>query len=305
MQVILGAGGAIGNDLARELKKYTAQVRLVSRNPEKVNDDDELLAGDLTDGEFADKAVAGSEVAYITVGLQYNIQVWRAKWPVIMQNVISSCKKHNTKLVFFDNMYMYDKNKLNPMTEETEIQPSSEKGKVRAQIAEMLLNEVKSGKLQGLIARAADFYGPGIGNSVLNEAVVNNLKKRKKAIWFGKLNHLHNFTYTPDAAMATALLGNTPSAYGEVWHLPTVQPLTMREWINRFAAEIGTKPNSMVIPKFMIILMGFINPLMKETTEMLYQYDRNYNFDSSKFETVFNVKPTQVETAIHEIVKAG
>jgi len=37
MQVILGAGGTIGKDLAKELINYTPKVRLVSRNPQKIN----------------------------------------------------------------------------------------------------------------------------------------------------------------------------------------------------------------------------------------------------------------------------
>ena len=43
MQTILGSGGAIGLPLAKELKSFTSQIRLVSRNPKKVNDTDELF----------------------------------------------------------------------------------------------------------------------------------------------------------------------------------------------------------------------------------------------------------------------
>ena len=62
---------------------------------------------------------------------------------------------------------MYDPTKLSFMTEDTPVNPSSKKGKVREEIATMLLNEVKAGKLKALIARSADFYGPGIKNSIL------------------------------------------------------------------------------------------------------------------------------------------
>jgi uncharacterized protein YbjT (DUF2867 family) len=37
MQTILGANGTIGSVLAKELGAYTNQIRLVSRNPKKVN----------------------------------------------------------------------------------------------------------------------------------------------------------------------------------------------------------------------------------------------------------------------------
>jgi len=302
MQVILGAGGAIGNDLAKELKNYTKKVRLFSRNPQKVNDDDELFKGDLTNKQNVEDAVKGAAIAYLTAGLPYRALDWERQWPVIMKNVISACKKHKTKLVFFDNMYMYDKEKLSPMTEETEVNPPSRKGKVRAQIAQMLLDEAQSGKVEALIARAADFYGPGIKNAVFNEAIVNNLKAGKSANWFCSVKHKHNFTWTPDAAKATALLGNTESAYGQAWHLPTVQAFPMHEWIEITANMLGVKPKSIVAPQLLVKIMGVFNPLMREMKEMLYQYDRDYDFDSSKFETVFNMKPTPVAEAMKRMV---
>lgn len=305
MQVILGAGGVIGNDLAKELKKYTSEIRLASRNPKKVNDGDELVICDLTQPGDVDKAVKGCEIAYLTAGLKYQLSTWQRKWPVVMKNTIEACKKHKTKLVFFDNIYMYHPDKLNPMTEETAVLPSSKKGKIRAEIAQMVLDEIKSGKLQALIARSADFYGPGISNSVFNEVVVKNLKAGKKANWFSSLNNLHNFTYTPDAAKATALLGNTAAAYGEVWHLPTAAPIKGKEWIDKVGKELGVEPKTQVASKFIIQIMGLFNPVMKEFVEMLYQWDRDYNFDSSKFETVFKMKPTSVDEAIKQIIKTS
>ena len=305
MQVILGAGGAIGNDLAKELLKYSKEIRLASRNPKKINDIDELVKCDLTNPKEVDAAVKGCKVAYLTVGLPYRLRNWQEQWPQIMRNVIDACKKHKTRLVFFDNIYMYHPDKLNPMTEETEVKPSSKKGQVRALIAQMVLDEIRIGKLEALIARAADFYGPGITNSVFNEVVFKNLKAGKKANWFCSLNYLHNFTFTPDAAKATALLGNTGSAYNQVWHLPTVSPVTGKEWIEKMANELGIEAKTQVASKFIIQVMGIFNPIMKEFVEMLYQWNRDYNFDSSKFETVFKMKPTSIDEGIRQIVKAG
>jgi nucleoside-diphosphate-sugar epimerase len=305
MQVILGSGGAMGNDLSKELKNYTDKIRLASRNPKRINDDDELVKCDLTNANDVDEAVRGCNVAYLTVGLPYRIKNWQEQWPMVMKNTIAACKKHKAKLVFFDNIYMYNPDKMSPMTEETEISPVSKKGKVRAEIAQMVLDDIKTGKLEALIARAADFYGPGITNSVFKEVVFKNLKSGKKANWFCSLNYLHNFTFTPDAAKATALLGNTESAFNQVWHLPTAAPLTGKQWIEKVAKELGVEPKTQVASKFIIQLMGIFNPIMKEFVEMLYQWDRDYKFDSSKFETVFNLKPTPIDDAIKQIIKAG
>lgn len=304
MQTILGAGGTIGTELAKALPKYTDQIRLVSRNPEKVNPEDQLHPADLLKAEEVEKAVAGSDVVYLTVGLPYNIKVWASQWVPLMKNVIGACEKHQAKLVFFDNIYMYDPNHLAPMNEETPINPPSKKGKVRAKVAKMVTDEVAEGRLTALIARSADFYGPGIeGSSMLTETVFNNLAQGKKADWLGGLDYKHSFTYTPDAGKATALLGNTPEAYGQVWHLPTAPvPPTGREWVAAIARELGVDAKSRVAPKWMVRIIGLFNPVMKEMVEMMYQYDRDYVFDSSKFEKHFDFQPTPYEAGIKHIV---
>jgi len=306
MQTILGSGGAIGIELAKALTRHTSDIRLVSRTPQRVNPTDHLFPADLTNPAEVQKAVAGSETLYLTVGLPYDIKIWQSTWPLIMKNVIDACKTHQARLVFFDNMYMYDPDHLNPMTEETPIRPVSKKGAVRAQIVKMILNEVESGALQATIARSADFYGPSVGNtSVLTETVFKNLANGKKANWFGSSDCRHSFTYTPDAGKATALLGNTEDAFNQVWHLPTApHPLTGKEWIEAIAKELGVAPGFRVVSKFMARTIGVFVPIMKELAEMMYQYDRDYVFNSDKFEKRFDFVPTAYLEGIRTIVRS-
>ena len=306
MQTILGANGTIGSLLVKELTAYTNQIRLVSRNPKKVNATDELFPADLTDASQVEKAVEGSEVVYLLVGFDYKLKVWQHNWPRLMRATIDACIKHHAKLVFFDNVYMYDKNAIPHMTEESAINPPSKKGLVRKEIAEMLLNEVKSGKLTALIARSADFYGPDNEKSLLIELVYKNMKKGKKANWFINVDKKHSFTYTPDAAKATALLGNTNNAYNQMWHLPTDKnTLTAKELIDLFAKEINADNRVTVLSKWLLKMMGWFVPVLKEMPEMIYQYDRDYFFDSSKFEKRFNFKPTSYQEGIKKTVEGS
>lgn len=302
MQTILGANGVIGKGLAKELLTYTSDIRLVSRHPQVVNVKDQLMSADLTKADQVDKAVAGSEIVYLTVGLEYNIRVWRAQWPVIMHNVIESCKKHGAKLVFFDNVYMYDRDLMGNMIEETLIRPTSKKGVVRAQIESMLKKEMNDGALAALIARSADFIGPA--NSVLVEMVYKNFSKGKKANWFSKTNNIHSFTNTLDAARGTAKLGNAPDAYGQVWHLPTSDArLTGKDWIGLFAKEMNVKPVFSALPNWMLGLLGLFIPVMRELKEMAYQYDRDYFFNSSKFNKRFGYTPVTPGEGVKNLVK--
>lgn len=301
MQTILGAGGAIGTNLAKELTRYTTRIRLVGRNPKPVNDTDELVSANLMNKAALAKAVAGSEVVYLVAGLTYKAKVWEAQWPVIMRNVIDACKQYKSKLVFFDNMYMYDPEHLNRMTEATPVRPVSRKGAVRAQIAQMLLDEINGSSLQAMIVRAADFLGTH--NSVIFEMVAKNLAKGKKANWMVDADKIHSFTYVPDAAKATALLGNTPDAYRQVWHLPTDDgQLTGRQWVQLFAQEQGKAPKLSVLSKGMMGVLGIFIPVLREFKEMAYQYEKDYYFDSSKFTQRFGLSATPPQEAIKEIV---
>jgi len=306
MQTILGSGGAIGIELAKALKEYTSQIRLVSRNPKKVNETDEIFPADLLNPSEVNEAVKGSTIVYVTVGFPYNLKIWKENWPEFTANVIDACITQNCKLVFFDNIYMYDPDHLNGMNEKTPINPPSKKGKIRAEIAEMILSKVKEGKLIALIARSADFYGPGIKNtSMLTETVFKPLSSGKKANWMASLNFKHSFTYTPDAGKATALLGNSEKAYNQVWHLPTAEnPFTGQEWINAIAKEMNVKPKTQTATKFIVKLLGLFIPLMREMPEMMYQYDRDYVFNSDKFTNHFDFKPTSYLDGIREIIKS-
>jgi len=302
-QTILGANGTIGKLLAKELAIFTNQIRLVSRNPKKVNETDELFPADLTNEEMVEKAIEGSEIVYLVVGLDYNINVWREKWPKLMRATIASCVKHKAKLVFFDNVYLYGIKAIEHMTEDSPINPISKKGMVRKEIAEMIMKEIKAANLTALIARAPDFYGPGNEKSFLNETVFKNIKKGKRPNWFIDATKKHSFIYTPDAAKATAILGNTPEAYNQVWHLPTDKnTLTGEEWVSLFNKEMNSSKKVMVLHMFMLRILGIFMPFMREMPEMMYQYDRDYFFDSSKFNKHFNFTPTSYETGVKQIV---
>ena len=305
MQTILGSGGAIGTPLAKELAKYTDKVRLVARHPKKVNESDELFAADLTDKEAVNKAVAGSEVVYLTVGLVYKIKIWRKDWPLIMSNVIDACILHNTKLVFLDNVYAYAKSEIPHMTENSLISAETKKGKVRQQLVEMIFDAIEKRKLKALIARSADFYGPEVKSSFMEIAVFDKFRKNKKAFWQSDATKIHSFTYTPDAAKATAKLGNNPAAYDQSWHLPTsAEKWTGIDFINRIADDMNVKTRYYILSKTMIGLIGFFSPMVRELKEMQYQNDRDYFFDSSKFDREFSFKPHSYKEGIKEILQA-
>ena len=110
---------------------------------------------------------------------------------------------------------------------------------------------------------------------------------------------------TPDAGKAKAILGNTDSAYNQIWHLPTDKnALTGKEFIELSAKEFGIKPEYILLKKWMIKLIAPFNSIVRESLEMLYQNEFDYLFDSTKFEKEFSFKPTSYEDGIFETVSS-
>lgn len=301
MHTILGAGGAIANELAKVLMANNQTPRLVSRNPKPIPGA-VTMAADLNNSAQTSAAVKGSSVVYLCAGLAYDIRIWKKMWPAIMQNTIDACKEHKAKLIFFDNIYCLGK--VNgAMTEESPFNPISKKGQVRAAIATQLLNEIKAGNITALIARAADFYGPGCKTSMFNILIADNLAKGKKAQYLVNADHRHSFTYTADCGNALWLLSQQEDAFNQVWHMPTAHPpLTGKELISLAAKEFGMEPKYTILSKAYIRFGGLFNRMVKELYEMLYQNDSDYIFDSSKFEKAFGIQPTTYEEGIKQTV---
>ena len=135
------------------------------------------------------------------------------------------------------------------------------------------------------------------------ETVFKKLANNEKTNWLGPLNFKHSFTYVPDAGKGTAILGNTDDAYDQIWHLPTAaNPMTGQELTDAIAKKMGKEGKTMILTKFIAGLMGIFVPVMKELKEMMYQYDRDYVFNSKKFEDRFNFTPTSYEDGITEVV---
>jgi nucleoside-diphosphate-sugar epimerase len=297
---ILGANGTIATELIPILQSAGEQIRLVSRNPKPVTGA-ALFPADVLNREQVFQAIQGSDIVYLLVGLEYDIKIWKSSWPVIMRNTIDACKAANAKLIFFDNVYMYGKVE-GKMIESTPFNPCSKKGKLRMELNEMLLEEMKSGRLQAIIAKAADFYGPrATDKSAAGIMIFARMKKGKSAQWFGNVNQPHSFTFTPDAAKGIYMLATTNSAYGQIWHLPSTLPaLTGKEFIAIAAKYMKVKSGILSLPKWLIWTFGLFMPFMRELGEMFYQNDFPYEFDSSKFEKAFQFKPTAYEEGIRQ-----
>ena len=191
------------------------------------------------------------------------------------------------------------------MTEETPSNPCSKKGEVRARVAECMVNAYKQGTVRGMIARAADFYGPYANQtSVIQQLALNDLAKGKKAQWLMSTETKHSYSYTLDCGEALYRLATDETAWNQVWHVPTKNPgLTGTELTRLAAPMLGVPAKAAPMGRFMLGMGGLFVPVVKEIAEMAYQNEQDYIFDSTKFERHFNFTPTSYEEGLRETLR--
>lgn len=288
MQTILGASGQIARELARELKRnYTDDLRLVSRHPQKVNDSDMTFAADLLDAQQTRNAVKGSDTVYFAAGLPPDSALWERQFPAMLKNALEATQMAGAKFVYFDNTYMYPQSNA-PQTEETRFAPRGRKGKVRAAMADKVLDEMKRAEIPVLIGRAPEFYGPGKTQSFTNALILDKLKSGKQPRVPVRDDKLRTLIWTPDASRALAVLGNTPDAYGQSWHLPCCDDrLTYQQFVTLACDIFGQQADYSAISKLAFTAAGLVSKGAREIRELLPRYEFDNLFESAKFKQRF------------------
>ena len=301
LHVVLGATGGIGQAAVQTLVAQGKRVRAVSRGgraslPSSV----EVMAGDLTNRESTLAACLEAEVVYHCAGLPYN--QWARYMPVMLDNVISAVNATGATLVYIDNNYMYAPTSQ-PLTEESLQAPVTRKGKLRKQLAETILAAHAQGRIRAAIGRVPDFYGPGVRTSAVGEQFFTAVVAGKRVPWLGKLHVPHALSFVEDAARGLLVLGTHEQAVGQVWHLPTAQALTGRKYIalSSEVAEVSARP--LAVSGLMLRILGLTNTVLRESVEMLYEFNEPFLVDGSKYTRAFGGTPTPHREAMRRTVE--
>lgn len=286
LHVIFGTG-ALGMTIAQKLLAEGKQVKMVNRsNRVKLPQGAELAIGDATDPRFTQKICQGAGVIYHCAAPKYNFRAWVKEFPPLQQGILAGAIASGGKLIYGDNLYGYGKVK-EPMHEDLPYAATTNKGKIRAQLAETLMSAHRAGKAQVAIARASDFYGEGVLNSVLASRVFIPAIQGKTAEAIGNLDLLHTYTYIGDMARAMIILGEREEAIGQVWHVPNAKTTTKRELLNILFEELKLPAKMSGMGKLMLRVGGLFIPEAAESVEMMYQFENNFVVDSSKFVKAF------------------
>ena len=95
------------------------------------------------------------------------------------------------------------------------------------------------------------------------------------------------------------ILGEREETLGQAWHVPNDRPrITQRQFAELIFAETGYPVKVSGMNKMMMALGGLFIPEARETVEMMYEFEKLFVVDSSKFERTFGMKATPIAEAI-------
>jgi hypothetical protein len=197
--------------------------------------------------------------------------------------VLDGAAEAGAKLVFADNLYVYGPPD-EPMTEETPQRARGKKGRTRIQMADAVLGAHADGRLRATIGRSSDYYGPRGTTSTVGENIMRPALHGKRVRWLGSLDQPHTLNYVEDMGRGLVTLGERNEADGQVWHLPAAEPLTGRQFLELLFEQARKPPKIGVASRPMIRIGGLFNPLLRELNETLYQFERPFVSDASKFQ---------------------
>jgi nucleoside-diphosphate-sugar epimerase len=83
------------------------------------------------------------------------------------------------------------------------------------------------------------------------------------------------------------MLGERDEALGEVWHIPSSEPTTGREFVRAIFEEAGNPPKIGALSSTMVKTLDLVWPLAREGAEVVYQFERPVVLDGSKYRRAF------------------
>jgi nucleoside-diphosphate-sugar epimerase len=295
LHVVLGTG-PLGLAVSRHLDARGDRVRAVSASgradlPETV----EVIAANVAETHGAKRACDGASVIYHCVNPPY------AKWPTLhpplMSAIIDGATSAGATLVFGDNLYAYGPVD-GPLTEDLPQRARGPNGRVRADIADELLQAHRDGRIRAAIGRGSDFFGPNARLSTVGDRVFARAIAGKPAQVLGDPDVPHTVTFIEDFARALVTLGEREEALGQVWHVPSPETVTMRRFVQMVFDAAGRSTRLRAVPRWVIALAALFDPTLRAVREQLYQSERPWVLDSSKFERAFGWRATPLPDAV-------
>jgi nucleoside-diphosphate-sugar epimerase len=300
--VVFGAG-QIGPIVAAKLAARGHEVRLVRRSAPSPGSRIPVVTGDAGDPRFAIEVCAGAAAVYHCMNPAYSTQAWGTELPRIMTSLITAAGAAGARLVVLDNLYMLGR-PSGPIDEDVPDHPVSRKGEIRARIAAMLFDAHRRGDVRAVSGRASDFYGPRGTATHFGDFFWPRVLAGKSAQFLVNPDTPHSYDFTEDVAAGLVTLGEADDdVCGRWWMLPCAPAVTTREMVKALGTALGREIRVERVPRPVLALMGLFMPMIREVSEMLYQWDVPFVCVDRRFRERFGAAATPLDQGARATVE--
>ncbi len=293
--LVIGAG-PVGSGVATLLAAQGTPVTVLTRSGTGPSHPlVTLVDGDANNIDSIAAHATGAAAMYNCVNPPY--RRWATDWPPMHHAMMAAAERTGAVLVMMENLYAFGADATMPMREGDAMRATGTKGASRATMARELLQAHADGRLRATLARASDFFGPGVRDAGMGERVVPKVIAGKKVSVLGSLDAPHSLSYMPDVARTLVTIAADERAWGKPWHVPNAPAVTQREAVALLAAAAGTTVKVSAIPKLVLSALGVVVPIMREFKETWYQFDQPFVTDSTLTATTFELSATPLDEA--------
>jgi nucleoside-diphosphate-sugar epimerase len=185
------------------------------------------------------------------------------------------------------------------LSEESPIAPCSKKGEIRAREWQAWLAAHHKGDVRVVCGRGSDFYGPGATQSYFGDEFMPKALGSGVALTLTRLDTPHTYHYTLDVAAALAELGAAPETdTGRWWMLPAAPAVSTQAMLDLIGTSLGRKLRVQAIPTIAIKGLSLLLPILRELSEMGYQWSKPFVVDDRAFRTHFSTPATPLEQGV-------
>lgn len=264
MDLITGANGFIGSNIAKQFirldKKIAVLVRNKDLNPVLNNKNVKIIFGDLDDIESLKKATKGINTIYHVAGYVGGAQPKKELFESVnvkgTENLLVAAKENDVKnVVVLSSVTVYGETKN--ANEDSLLNPNTDYGKSKLEQEKVCEKYHKENGIRFAIIRASQVYGTGDTRTFLN--IVKAIKKGKFLI-IGNGNNRVNFLYVDDLAKAITRAGELLKQDKIDYRIYVVagKPITMNEFADTIA-NVQNLKKPLKIPYFagLVLALGF------------------------------------------------
>ncbi len=247
----------------------------------------------------------GAETVYLC--LNGPASEWKTLFPPVVDNVIKVVAALGVRLVHWDLAHMYGPTR-DPIDESVPNTAKSGPARTLIEQADKIIDATWTGKIDGVIGRSPDVYGPGaigpeFGSSFGGRVFWPALEDTEITL-VGDVDSPRSMAYIDDVARGLMTLGEMPDSTGHIWHLPCAPPVSPAELAmmvieeTRSNALIGTTPRH--IRGCALLQLKIVRSDINEVQHELHALDRPFVLSHSRFTAAFGEAITSHTDAIRE-----